>query len=79
MGAYTSRRTYLLGRAAWGLLIFAAAYAYFAGESRSWLLVILFAALAVLCWVVAGAIEKKRRRKESLSRDENGNAVPNKL
>ena len=77
--SYTLRRTYLLHRAAWGLLGIAAFYAIFGGEYKSWWLVVICVALAALCWWLAGSIEKRRRNRTGGPTDENGNALPNKL
>ena len=77
--SYTSRRTYLLNRAAWGMIGFALLYALFGGEYKSWWIVIGCVAVAAFFWFIAGRIEKKRRIRHSRSTDEEGNARPNKL
>lgn len=79
MSDYTLRRTYLLNRAAWGLLGLALLYAIFGGEGKSWWIVIGCAAVSALLWLVAGQIEKKRRKKIDERTDEEGNIRPNKL
>ena len=78
MSNYTSRRTYLLNRAAWGLVAFAAAYLIW-GDYYKWPTVIILGVLAALCWIVAGNIEKKRARNHAAHTDEQGNIRPNKL
>lgn len=79
MSRYTSRRTFLLDRFAWGLMSFAVVFAIFGGEYRSWTLVIASAVLAILFWLAAGSIERKRNNKSKEFCDENGNIRPNKL
>jgi len=76
--SYTSRRTYLLNRAAWGLAGFALLYLIFGSEYK-WAIAIGCAVLAALCWLIAGSIEKKRRSQNNRFTDEDGNARPNKL
>lgn len=76
--SYTSRRTYLLNRFAWGLIGIAIIYLIW-GDYYKWLVVIGCAAIAALFWVVAGSIEKKRRLRHSRFTDDEGNIRPNKL
>jgi len=77
--SYTLRRTYLLNRAAWGLLGMAVIYVIFGGEDKSWWVVVGCVVLAALCWLIAGGIEKRRRNRHYRITDEKGNALPNKL
>lgn len=78
MGSYTSRRTYLLNRAAWGVLGFGIICLFWNVEYK-WVIVIGCAAIAGLFWFIAGNIEKKRRQRTDQFRDESGNIRPNKL
>ena len=76
MSSYTSRRTYLLNRMAWGLVAIAIVYLIW-GDAYKWPVVIVLAVLAGLCWWIAGSIEKKRKNQHDRSCDEDGNARPN--
>lgn len=75
----TTRRSYLMSRAAGGLLLVAIVYFIFGGEQRSIPLVIGMVVVAVLLWLWANAIDRKRSRRDPDLFDENGNARPKKL
>ena len=78
MSNYTSRRTYLLNRAAWILVGVAVIYLIW-GNVYVWPVVIVSVLLAALGWFTAGSIEKKRRNRHAQYSDEQGNIRPTKL
>lgn len=69
----SSRRVYILRRAAGGLLLFGIV-AFFIDNVSIWFN-IGFIAGGILLWLLAGWIEGRRRQKNAVECDENGNAV----
>lgn len=69
----SSRTVYLLRRAAGGLLLIGIIM-FFVDNFSIWLN-IGFIVAGVLTWFLAGWLEGRRRRKNAVECDENGNAV----
>ena len=78
MSSYTSRRTYLLNRLAWGLVGIGVIYLIW-GDYYKWPVVAICGGGAALCWLLAGRIEKGRADRHARATDEEGNIRPNKL
>ena len=75
----TTRRSYLMSRAAGTLVLVAIVYLIFGGENKSIPIAIGMIVVGILLWVWSGAIDRKRSRKSPEHFDEHGNARPKKL